>query len=343
MSEVSQSTIAAAPEDRPPSRRARWLLWGGLALAAVIVAIGLWLASRPAIPPLQGEVEAEEVNVATKALSRVERMLVEEGSRVKRGQVLAVLSAPEVESGVQEADAALESARALQEIADKGAREEDVAALRANWQAAQATAELARVTAERTNSLYAQGVVSAQRRDEARAARVSSARIAEAARLQYEKVAAGTRKENREIAAAQVQSAQALVAASKALQRETLLVSPIDAEVSRRLVEPGEIVSPILPAIQLVAIDRPWVTLNIREDDFKGMAEGRVFRGSVPALGGHYDFRVSHVSPQGSFATFRATRQSRGYDVRAFAVKLEPVQPIKGLRPGMSVLFDWPQ
>jgi HlyD family secretion protein len=329
--------------DRPPSRRARLLLWGGIAIVAIGVAIGLWLASRPAAPPLQGEVEAEEVNVATKALSRLAEIKVSEGDRVRRGEVLAILNAPEVESGAQQADAALQSARALQEIADKGAREQDVAALRANWEAAKATANLAQVTRRRTDSLYAQGVVSAQRRDEARAAQISTARIAEAARLEYEKLASGTRPESKEVAAAQVRSAQALVAAATAMQRETELVSPIDGEVSRRLVQPGEIVSPILPAIQLIAIDRPWVTVNVQEDDYKGMKQGMVLRGEVPALGRTIDFRVTNIAPQGSYATFRATRQSTGYDVHAFAVKLEPMQRATGLRPGMSVLFDWPQ
>lgn len=49
------------------------------------------------------------------------------------------------------------------------------------------------------------------------------------------------------------------------------------------------------------------------------------------------------MSPPGQLRHWRATRQSRGYDVRAFAVKLKPVTPVAGLRPGMSVLFDWPQ
>ncbi|MFN3519272.1 HlyD family efflux transporter periplasmic adaptor subunit [Sphingomonas sp. ABOLG] len=343
---MSAQTVAApatAEDAPPPSHRTRWLLWGGVVIVAIAVAIGLWLASRPALPPLQGEVEAEEVNVATKALSRLTRIMVSEGDRVRRGEVLAILNAPEVETGSQQAAAALESARALQEIADKGAREQDIAAMRANWEAARATANLAATTSRRVDSLYEQGVVAAQRRDEARAAMVSSARIAEAARLQYEKVAAGTREENKQVAAAQVRSAEALVFAADAAERETRLISPIDGEVSRRLVQPGEIVSPILPAIQLIAIDRPWVTVNVQEDDFRGMKQGRVLRGTVPALGKTIDFRVTNIAPQGSYATFRATRQSSGYDVHAFAVKLEPTQRATGLRPGMSVLFDWPQ
>lgn len=118
------------------SRRARWLLWIGIAVVVVIVGLGLWLASRPAPEQWQGEVEADEINVATKALARVETLAVDEGDRVRRGQVMAILSAPEIDGGQQQAQAALDSARALQSVAIEGARAEDLTSLRSTWLAA---------------------------------------------------------------------------------------------------------------------------------------------------------------------------------------------------------------
>ena len=333
--------VASPPP--PPSPRARRLLWIGLLLVILLVTIGLWLASRPAPEQLQGEIEADEVNVATKALARVETLLADEGDRVTRGQVLARLSAPEIDNGSLQAQAALDSARALQSVAAEGARSEDVASVRATWLAAQATADLGAVSARRAERLYAEGVIAAQRRDEAVAARKSSQRAAEAAKAQYDKAIAGVRPQNRAVADAQVRAAAAGASTAAALQRETNLVSPIAGEVARRLLRPGEIVSPILPAFQIIDVDHPWVTLNVREDDYRGMKMGRTLTGRVPALKRDVVFRVAHVAPQGSFATWRATRQSRSYDVRAFAVKLTPTARVPGLRPGMSVLFDWPQ
>jgi HlyD family secretion protein len=81
----------------------------------------------------------------------------------------------------------------------------------------------------------------------------------------------------------------------------------------------------------------------MREDRFHGLAMGRTLRGHVPALARDADFRVYHISPRGDFATWRATREASGYDVRAFEVRLRPAAAVPGLRPGMSVLFDWPQ
>ncbi|MBI0477446.1 biotin/lipoyl-binding protein [Sphingomonas sp. MA1305] len=324
-------------------RRKRILLYMGLALVSVLLAVGLWLAAQPAAPPLQGEVDAASVNVATKALARLETVRVREGDRVRAGAVLATLSSPEIANGQQQAQAALDSARAAQTLADEGVRPEDLTSLKATWQAAQAAADLAAKTSMRADHLYAEGVIAAQRRDEAHAARQSSASTAKAAKAQYLKAAAGVRPAAREVAAAQVRIAAAGAATADALGQETRLVSPIAGEVARRLVEPGELVSPVLPAFQVIDVDHPYVTINLPESQYNGIAVGRRLTGRVPALDRSVAFRVQHIAPQGEFATFRADRQSRGYDVRAFEVKLEPVQPVPALRPGMSVLFDWPQ
>lgn len=324
-------------------RRKRILLYMGLALVSVLLAVGLWLAAQPAAPPLQGEVDAASVNVATKALARLETVRVREGDRVRAGAVLATLSSPEIANGQQQAQAALDSARAAQTLADDGVRPEDLTSLKATWQAAQAAANLAAKTSMRADHLYAEGVIAAQRGDEAHAARQSSAKTAEAAKAQYLKAAAGVSPAAREVAAAQVRIAAAGAATANALGQETRLVSPIAGEVARRLVEPGELVSPVLPAFQVIDVDHPYVTINLPESQYNGITVGRRLTGRVPALDRSVAFRVQHIAPQGEFATFRADRQSRGYDVRAFEVKLEPVQPVPALRPGMSVLFDWPQ
>lgn len=332
-----------AADAAEPSRRTRILLYAGLVLVALIVAFGLWLASRPAPEQIQGTVDADSVNVATKALARVDRLLVEEGARVQAGQVLAILSSPELSNAERQARGALDTAQALAAIAQSGARREDVESLRAVWLSAQAAANLGAVSSGRADRLFAEGVIAAQRRDEAHAARDSSRRSAEAARMQYEKALAGTRAEEKQAAAAQVRIAQAGLSTAQSLNAETRLISPIAGEVARKLLQPGEIVSPVLPAFQVLDIAHPWVEITVRESQYAGLHVGGILLGHVPALGRDVRFRVAHIAPEAEFATVRATRQSTGYDVRAFSVKLRPFEAVPGLRPGMSVLFDGPR
>lgn len=325
-----------------PARRRLPLIIGVVVIAAI--AVGLWLASRPPPDQIQGMVDAHEVNVATKSLSRADKLLAEEGERVRPGQLLATLSSPEIAGSEQQAQGALQNAEALASMAQNGPRSQDIAAVHAAWLAAQSAANLAQVSSHRADGLYAEGVIAAQRRDEAHAARDSSARQAEAARQEYMKAVAGTRFEEKAAAAAQVRIAQAGLKTARSISnRETQLVSPIAGEISHKLVQPGEVVGPAIPAYQIVEIDRPWVAINVREDQYRGIRMARELTGKVPALGITSRFRVYFINPQGDFATWRATRESRGYDVRAFEVRLHPVQPIRGLRPGMSVLFPWPQ
>ena len=76
----------------------------------------------------------------------------------------------------------------------------------------------------------------------------------------------------------------------------------------------------------------------------KGLGKGAVLSGDIPALGlDDIRFVVRSIAVQGDFATRKATRQSSGFDERGFELKLEPERPVKGLRPGMSVLFDAPR
>jgi HlyD family secretion protein len=339
---MSDVTPTPAPPARPASRK-RALVVAIIVAVAAFILVGLWLAYRPAPVQLQGMVESDELTIATKApLTRVERLLVDEGDSVKAGQVLAVLSSPEIAAREAQAQGALASAQALRDRADKGLRGEDVASLKAVWQSAQAAADLAQKTYVRAANLYAEGVVAAQRRDEALAARDASARQAQAARAQYNKALAGATVEEKTIAASQVQIAAAGVAETASLKAETTLRAPADGEIGKKLVNGGEIVPLGFPVFTLVELKDAWVTLNVPESQFHGLKTGQVISGDIPALDRKgVKFKVTYIAPAGDFAAWRATRQSSGYDVRSFAVKVRPVSPIDGLRPGMSVLFAW--
>ena len=128
------------------------------------------------------------------------------------------------------------------------------------------------------------------------------------------------------------------------MEREKTLVAPIAGEVARRLVQPGEVVAPALPVFQLLDVAHPHVVLRVPETRYAGIAIGRELDGKVPALGDRVvRFKVAAISADAGFTSERATRQSAGFDARSFKVTLAPVETSDTLRPGMSVLFDWPQ
>ena len=177
---------------------------------------------------------------------------------------------------------------------------------------------LAQSTWRRVASLYKSGVVPAQQRDEAEANARAAAETVSAARSTPAILMDGAK----------------ISADGGALD----VLSPIDGEISTREVNEGELAPAGYPMFTLIAPENVWLTLNLREDQFHGLKMGQIVTGEIPALGVTAEFRVTMIGAEGDFATWRATRQSSGYDVRSFEIRARPVGPIAGLRPGMSVL-----
>lgn len=338
------ATNESAMTSGPDQRGRRPLVIVALLVVMLLLGLGLWLSYRPVPDQLQGMVDARDARVTSKVTGRVATFHVEEGQPVTRGQLLFTIDSPEVAAKAQQADGALQAAQANEAKAQDGARPEDIRSAEAQWRRAQASADLAQTTFARTQRLYDQGVMAGQKRDEARANAIASTEAARAARAQYDLARSGTRREDKQAAGGQVQQARGALAEVQAADAETRILAPIAGEVGRRLAEPGELVPQGFPVFTVTDTAHPWVTLTVREDQLRGLRRGAAITGTVPALNGlAARFRVVFTAPAGDFATWRATRQSSGFDVKSFEVRLVAVAPIDGLRPGMTVLFAWPQ
>ncbi len=335
-----EQSSAPAQNDHPLASRKALML---LAVVILIIALGLWLASRPEPPMLQGMTDADVIQVSAKVPGRLERLLVREGDRVVAGQLLYILSSPELDAKTVQVQAQRTAADAQAEKAQTGARVEDIDAAFASWQAAQANARLAATTFVRMRNLYNEGVVSRQTYDESAAAAKATANAADAAHAQYRKAVAGARTEDIRSAEALAVEAAAGVAEVSSLQSELNVLAPIAGEISRKNANIGEVIPPTMAVFSMFDPADIWVTVNVREDQFHSMAMNQELTGSVPALDGRdYRFKVYYIAPLGEFATWRATRESSGYDVKTFEVRLRPQEAVQELRPGMSVLFKWP-
>ncbi|ASE52660.1 MULTISPECIES: HlyD family secretion protein [Stenotrophomonas] len=325
----------------PPAKRRLGPILVVVLLVAVV--LGLWLAWRSPADQIQGMADADTINVAAKITARVAELKVREGDRVQPGQVLFLLDSPEVAAKEQQAHGALAAAQAVADKADEGARSEDIRAAEANWKRAEAGATLAEATYQRVQNLFNEGVMTRQKRDEAHAQATSSRELARAARAQYDMALAGAREQDKRAAQGQVQQAQGAVAEVNAARAEVEGRAPVAGEINKRMADPGELVPAGYPVFTLVDIDRMWVAMNLRESQMQGLKVGSKLQGNVPALGLDGEFEVYFINPAGDYATWRTTRQSSGYDVRSFEVRVRPVRRIEGFRPGMSVLFAWPQ
>jgi HlyD family secretion protein len=316
---------------------------GVLVVLGVIVFIiyGLYLANRSVDAPLQGQIDARYIDISPKIVGRIAKLHVREGDDVKPGDLLVTLDSPEVVAKLSEAEATRDAVAAKQQLLDDGTRQEEVRVARANWEHAVSASALAETTFKRINSLYKDGLVSQQRNDEVETAYHSSLDAVQAARAQYDLTLNGFRSEERAAAAEMTRGAGAAVLEVGALAADIALKSPISAEVDKVVLHQGELAPPGFPVMSLVNLDDVWAVFNLRENELAKVKIDTRITGKVPALGDRsVTFSVYYISPKGEYATWRATRQSSGYDIKTFEVRARPVEPVDGLRPGMSVLVD---
>ncbi|MGK5027541.1 HlyD family secretion protein [Janthinobacterium sp. RB2R34] len=304
----------------------------------IFIAWGLYQAFQPQRLPLQGQMDAQEVNVSSKVAGRVGQVNVKLGDTVSQGQLLFQLTSPEVDAKIAQATAAAQAADAVAQKAQAGARPDEVRAAKANWQRAQTGAAIAKTTYERVNNMFAEGVLARQKRDDAEAQWRAAEQQAQAARAQYDMANAGARPEDKNAAKAQARQVGAVLTEAQVALAETKIIAPVAGQVSKIQIQPGELAPQGFPVLTLVNLADAWAVLQVREDEMAAFAMGSTHTADVPALRQQLTFKVSSVAVMPDFATWRAARPG-GTDLRTFEIRLRPAIRVEGLRPGMSVVF----
>lgn len=311
----------------------------GFATVVILVAIiGFFtLGKKPEI--VQGEIEVSEYRVSSKLPGRILELRVKEGDYVRVGDTLAILEAPEVNAQEKAAAAQQQAAAAMSDMADKGARKEQIQAAYQLWQQALAAADIAQKSYKRVQNLFDQGVMSAQKRDEAFAGYKAREAQVKAAKSQYDMAKNGAREEEKRAAKKQAQAAEGAANVVRSLLRETVQISNVEGEVSSVYPKEGELVGTGSPIMSISIMKDLWGTFNIREDQLNGMKVGDTFKAYAPAFNKEINMKVFYIKDQGSYAVWKATKTNGQYDLKTFEVKARPTQKFEGLRPGMSLVI----
>ena len=317
--------------------RLKLLFIAALVLAVALVLYGLWKATHPTLPPFQGQMEARVINVSSKIPGRIAKVNVHEGDSVVRDTVLLEIEIPEITAKLGQVKAQSAAADAKSRLVHEGVRAEQLKSAEAQYERAAAQAELAKKSFSRLDALFKEGLISAQKHDEARAALQNAVNARIAAKSQWDMAANGARVDEK--VAALAEQAREGVAEVTSLASEALVKAPRSGEVSRIVLEAGEVTGAGFPLVTLVDLSDSWAVFNIREDEMAAVKMGGVFKAEIPALNRKdVAFTVYYISPRADYATWRSTKQSTGYDMRTFEVRARPTEEIEGLRPGMSII-----
>ncbi len=310
-----------------------------LLAAIILIALVGFFILKPRPDAIQGQAEATEVRISGKVPGRIYELRVKEGDWVKAGDTLVIIDSPEVHAKLLQAESARDAALAQSNKANKGVREETINAAFATWQKAKAGLDIAEKSFQRLDRLYEEGVMPAQKRDEAEANYKSMLATEQAAHSQYEMAVNGAEREDKMAAAALVNQARGAISEVESYISETCLVSPIDGQVSEVFPKVGELVGTGTPIMNIMDANDSWVVFNVREDNLKNMKKGDKVTAFVPALDKNVELTVYYLKDMGTYASWKATKSNGQYDLKTFEVKARPESPVEGLYPGMSVIL----
>lgn len=283
------------------------------------------VVTRPAVLVAPGRVEPvrDPVALAFETTGRIVAIEVDEGDAVRAGQVLARLDDRLAKARVAAAEAAVDGAQASYLLARRGPRGEDLAAAKAELDAAKAAAEHRDAEQARSSKLGAVGAVpSATVDSDSAAARIAAANVTAAA-ARYQSLVKGTRSEQIAAAAAALDAAKAELEAAKVALDQTLLRAPHDGIVLRRYAEVGALVTTMTPApiVSVADVSQLQVRAEIDEVDIATIAVGKTAYATADAYGDReFPLRITRVTRELGRKTVRDDDPRARVDTRVLEV-----------------------
>ena len=301
----------------------------GVVVIGIAAGFVWWTNHRENLPRelvLHGNVDLRQVQLSFNNSERIAAVLVQEGDRVRKGQLLARLDTSRLEPQVAQAEAQTAAQRQVVTRLHNGSRPEEIAQARANVESARASVVKAKSNYERLKSaaeISAGRAVRQQDVDDAKAAvDVSDAQLAVNQKA-LDLAVIGPRKEDIAQNEAQLRGNEAQVSLLRQQLADAQLIAPVDAVVRTRILEPGDMASPQKPVFSLAITDPKWVRAYVSEPDLgkvhSGMA-ATIMVDSFPKR--RFEGWVGFVSPVAEFTPktvqTEELRTSLVYEVRVF-------------------------
>jgi membrane fusion protein YbhG len=296
-------------------------------LFVLMPALAVSSCQRGSSPLTSGTIEVDEVHVGSRYGGRVERVFAREGDPLTNGQLIVELEAAELRAAYENAAAQLAEWKA-------GAREQEIAAAKNDWEALKAELENANAEAARARELFREKTISETERDRLTSRAAALEKSAAAAKSRYDLLLAGTRSER-------ITQAQARVAEIEAQLREMRIVSPTNSILEVLNVKPGDVVAPNRPVAVLILPDYLWVRVYVPQPWLGHIKIGEKVAAKVDAFPGrNFEGEIEQISRIAEF-TPRNTQTVAERSKQVFAVKIR--LPSNGdLRAGMATDVTFP-
>jgi len=251
---------------------------------------------------LYGNVDIREVDLAFNNSEHIDRLLVQEGDYVHKGQLLATLHKERIQAEYAAAEARVTSQKAVVARLEAGSRPQEISQARADVAAAKAKLVDAELTYKRTRELYKKHAASKQVVDDAEANRNTARASLKVAEEALALAIAGPRVEDIAEAKAMLKVEEAQLALAAEVLKDTALYAPADGIIRNRILEPGDMATPQTPVLTMALTNPVWVRTYAQEATLGSLAPGMTADVSTDSYPGKaYKGWIGFISPTAEF------------------------------------------
>lgn len=308
-----------------------------LAIAAIATnGFGLFRARADNGLTLNGNVDIREVDLGFRVSGRITRIAVEEGAKVKAGELLATLDTATLDSRIAQADARVAQAEAQLAKLRNGNRSQDIAQARARVAAAAALAQDAERDYARRQPLVEPGAISRDLWEQTVAARDKARADLAQAQQALSLLVAGSRREDVEAAAADLRSAVAARQGASTDLSDARLLASVDGTVVTRAREPGAIVQPGETVLTLAIVRPMRVRAYVAEPDLARISPGMKVLVTTDGNPRTYHGSIGYISPRAEFTPKSVETENLRTDL-VYQLRIIVSDPDDALRQGQPV------
>jgi RND family efflux transporter MFP subunit len=227
----------------------------------------------------------DQTSVSAKVPGRVQTIMVDLGTVVRKGQVIAQLEQQDYRLRLQQAEAGLAQARARVGLSPDGRDQQVVPEQTGAVRQAQAVLDEAKLKLDRANALFKQGVIARAQVDTAVAEhKVATSRYQDAVEeIRNRQALVMQRRTELEIARQQL--------------ADTSVYAPFDGVIEEKRTSVGEYLASGAPVVTLVRMDPLRLRVEVPERESKSVHQGQQVRVTVEGDANAYEGTIARISP----------------------------------------------
>ncbi|MFC2166352.1 HlyD family secretion protein [Acidobacteriota bacterium] len=286
---------------------------------------------------VSGLIEAVETQIRPEVAGQVIDILVKEGQRVEKGQLLCLIDDKKIKIQINQVLYGLEGLSAKLELFKKGTKKEVIAVAKNQLDAAQKELELVKKNQERMTRLWGEGAVSEVQKEEADVKLKAVTEKKETAEENYHLALRGREKEEIEIVNAEIKNLSAQEELLLIQLEKTQITAPVSGTIEIRHIEVGELASPLLPLFSLIDLDQTYVKAYVPEKYLGNIRMGsavEVTCDSYPEK--NFRGKIDFISDQAEFAPKNIQTKEERLKL-VFMIKSYLNNSDQVLKPGMPV------